>query len=109
MTAGRPPAEGPPNGGNAQAEGAPRRQFVKFSFFKLDPAWRRLAAEERERGKEELCRIVERQAPESVREAGGDEAITGDREVREIEHRGAAEECSPASVRGGSGCGYEHQ
>lgn len=60
MTAGRPSPDGPPNGGGRpQADGAPRRQFVKFSFFKLDPAWRRLPAEEREQGKRELCEAVE--------------------------------------------------
>ena len=60
MTAGRPSPDGEPNGGGRpQADGAPRRQFVKFSFFKLDPAWRRLPAEEREQGKRELCGAVE--------------------------------------------------
>ena len=59
MTAGRPSTDGPPNGGRPQAEGSPRRQFVKFSFFKLDPAWRRLPVEERERGKQELCQAVD--------------------------------------------------
>ena len=29
-----------------------RRQFVKWSYFKIDPAWRALPAEERERGKQ---------------------------------------------------------
>lgn len=29
-----------------------RRQFVKWSFFKIDPAWRALPAEERARGKQ---------------------------------------------------------
>ncbi len=60
MTSGRPSPAGPPNGGKPQqADGAPRRQFVKFSFFKLDPAWRRLPVEEREQGKQELCAAVE--------------------------------------------------
>ena len=31
------------------------RQFVKFTFLKVDPAWRRLPAEERAQGKEELA------------------------------------------------------
>ncbi len=39
-----------------QAKGAPeaptRRQIVKFSFFKLDPAWRLLSQEVRESGKQ---------------------------------------------------------
>lgn len=36
-----------------------RRQVVKFSFFRADPAWRGLPAEERERGKQELCAAVD--------------------------------------------------
>lgn len=36
-----------------------RRQVVKFSFYKVDPAWRRLSAAEREAGKEQLCQAVE--------------------------------------------------
>jgi len=36
-----------------------KRQFVNFVFFKVDPAWRRLPKEERERGKEEFQRVVE--------------------------------------------------
>jgi len=35
------------------------RQVVKFTFFRVDPAWRRLPAEERERTKAELCAAVE--------------------------------------------------
>ncbi len=31
------------------------RQFVKFTFLKVDPAWRRLAPEERAQGKAELA------------------------------------------------------
>ena len=36
-----------------------RRQVVKFSFYRMDPAWRGLPQEERERGKQELCDAVE--------------------------------------------------
>ena len=36
-----------------------RRQVVKFTFFRVDPAWRRLHADERERTKSELCAAVE--------------------------------------------------
>ncbi len=36
-----------------------RRQVVKFTFFKVDPLWRRLPKEERERGKAQLCAVVE--------------------------------------------------
>ncbi|MFQ5724059.1 MAG: chlorite dismutase family protein [Terriglobia bacterium] len=34
------------------------RQYVNFRFFTVDPAWRRLAAEERERGKHNFCQVV---------------------------------------------------
>ncbi|OGO50560.1 MAG: chlorite dismutase, partial [Chloroflexi bacterium RBG_16_68_14] len=36
-----------------------QRQFVKFTFYKVDPAWRRLPAEEREQGRLELCQVVD--------------------------------------------------
>src|SRR3972149_5147742 len=43
-----------------QQQGGPaRRQVVKFTFFRVDPAWRRLPAEERERTKGELCAAAE--------------------------------------------------
>jgi chlorite dismutase len=35
-----------------------KRQFVNFIFFKLDPAWRRLPASQREAGKEEFLRAA---------------------------------------------------
>lgn len=41
------------------AESSPTRQFVKFSFYRVDPSWRALAAEERERHKREICAAVE--------------------------------------------------
>ena len=36
-----------------------RQQFVNFSFFKLDPAWRRLPEAERARGKAEFRDVAE--------------------------------------------------
>jgi chlorite dismutase len=36
-----------------------RRQVVKFSFYCIDPAWRALPSEERERGKRELLAALE--------------------------------------------------
>jgi chlorite dismutase len=43
-----------------QAPTAPgiKRQFVNFAFYKVDPAWRRLSREERERGKVEFEGVV---------------------------------------------------
>ncbi len=36
-----------------------KRQFVNFSFHKVDPAWRRLPLEERQAGKQEFIRALE--------------------------------------------------
>ena len=38
----------------------PQRQFVKYTFFKVQPAWRGLPSEEREAGKRELVGLLER-------------------------------------------------
>jgi len=51
---GGPGANGPATDGDA-----PRRQFVKFSMFKVDPAWRRLPDAERVQGKRELVEAVD--------------------------------------------------
>jgi len=37
-----------------------RRQFVNFSFFKVDPAWHRLPDPAREMGRKEFVEVVER-------------------------------------------------
>jgi chlorite dismutase len=44
---------------------AGKRQFVKYSFFRVDPAWRRLPEDEREAGREEFLRAY-RLAQEST-------------------------------------------
>jgi chlorite dismutase len=36
-----------------------KRQFVSFSFYKVDPAWRRLSESDREAGKREMIAAVE--------------------------------------------------
>ena len=38
---------------------APRRQYVNFAFYKVDPAWRRLPEDVRTQGKQEFLRAVE--------------------------------------------------
>src|SRR5579884_1615664 len=43
-----------------------RRQFVKFAFFKIDPAWRRLPAAEREAGKRAFQGVLERYAEQMI-------------------------------------------
>lgn len=35
-----------------------KRQVVNFGFFKVDPAWRRLPAKDRERGKVQFCQVA---------------------------------------------------
>jgi chlorite dismutase len=46
----------------ASAQSAPaadiKRQYVNYAFYKVDPAWRRLPQEERERGKAEFERVI---------------------------------------------------
>ena len=42
-----------------ESEDSGRRQVVKFSFYRVDPAWRGLPAQEREAGKRELMAAVE--------------------------------------------------
>ena len=37
----------------------PRRQYVNFAFYKVDPAWRRLPEDERTKGKQEFVRAIE--------------------------------------------------
>ena len=43
---------------NIQAAADERRQYVNFGFYKVDPAWRRLAEEERRRGKQQFAAVV---------------------------------------------------
>ncbi|MFY9268413.1 MAG: chlorite dismutase family protein [Candidatus Manganitrophaceae bacterium] len=40
-----------------------KRQYVNYIFYKLDPAWRRLPAEERENGKREFMAAAEEFGP----------------------------------------------
>ena len=40
----------------------PKRQFVNFVFYKIDPAWRRLPEAERTKGKQEFLKAVEEYA-----------------------------------------------
>lgn len=58
---GRPSFAGRPSGA-AAGEGTARpslpTQYVNFSFFKVDPAWRRLPLEEQEQGKAEFAAVV---------------------------------------------------
>jgi chlorite dismutase len=43
-----------------------RRQYVNFSFYKVDPAWRRIPPEERTRGKCEFIDVVKTFEPEML-------------------------------------------
>jgi len=42
------------------------RQMVRFTFYKLDPQWQLLPLEQREKGKQELQRIVEEHGKQSL-------------------------------------------
>ena len=55
---GRP--GGAPHGAAQPHEGqATQRQFVKFTFYKVDAEWRKLSPGERERARGQLCEAVE--------------------------------------------------
>src|SRR5687767_14389437 len=41
-------------------------QYVNYVFFKLDPLWRRMSGEERERGKREFLEAVEEHSQEML-------------------------------------------
>ncbi len=43
-----------------------RRQFVNFVFYQVDPAWRRLAADARERGKCQFIDVVKTYEPDML-------------------------------------------
>lgn len=58
-----------------------RRQFVKWSFFKIDPAWRALPAMERERGKREFEAVVKRWASRIVLRTYTLVGLRGDAEI----------------------------
>jgi len=49
-----------------QAGGEDRRQFVNFAFYKLDPAWRRLPEEDRQRGKCQFIDVVKSYQPDML-------------------------------------------
>lgn len=51
-------AEGPARADAARGRGAERRQLVRFAFYKVQPWWRGLPPEERERGKTAFLEAV---------------------------------------------------
>jgi chlorite dismutase len=55
------PEAGQEHGGG---EGRPRRQFVNFAFYRVDPAWRRLPKLERDAGKKEFKAVIEEFSPQ---------------------------------------------
>ncbi len=50
---------GQPKAPHRSTDGGGRRQVVKFSFYRVDPAWRALPADERERGKQQFCAAID--------------------------------------------------
>ncbi|MBW3622741.1 MAG: chlorite dismutase family protein [Armatimonadetes bacterium] len=57
----RPTSSESPSAGAVHGQGrAPLpRQYVLFTFYKIDPAWRRLSAEEKQKGKDEFLSVLE--------------------------------------------------
>lgn len=54
------PTVGEGHGHPVTDEKAPVQQYVRFTFYRLDPAWRRLGIDERARQKGELAGVIER-------------------------------------------------
>ena len=59
----------------------PERQFVKYTFLKVDPAWRRLAAEERATHKREFMAACENFASERLLRAFSTVGTRGDADL----------------------------
>ncbi len=45
------------------AKAPTRRQYVRFAFYRVDPAWRRLPAADRERGYAEFLAVIDEMTP----------------------------------------------
>ena len=60
---------------------APKRQYVNFAFYKIDPAWRRLPESERTKGKQEFLRAVEDYAGKVLVVAYSSVGIRGDCDI----------------------------
>jgi chlorite dismutase len=60
---------------------APKRQYVNFAFYKIDPAWRRLPESERTKGKQEFLRAVEDYAGKILVVAYSSIGIRGDCDI----------------------------
>lgn len=58
--------------------GSNGRQFVKYSFYKVDPLWRRLPDAERQDGKREFAAVVEEFAAESFTQSYSLVGLRGD-------------------------------
>ena len=58
--------------------GSNGRQFVKYSFYKVDPLWRRLPDAERQDGKREFAAVVEEFATETFTRSYSLEGLCGD-------------------------------
>lgn len=50
----------------APAKAKQRRQMVRFTFYKLDPQWQLLPAEQREQGKRQLLTLLEEHAQHAL-------------------------------------------
>lgn len=60
---------------------APKRQYVNFAFYKIDPAWRRLPESERTKGKQEFLNAVEEYAGRVLVVAYSSIGIRGDCDI----------------------------
>src|SRR2546430_13847570 len=68
------------------------RQFVRFTFFRLDPQWQLLPADIRQQGKQELLKIFEEYAENGLMRSFSLFGIRSDCDFRSEERR-VGKEC----------------
>src|SRR5438094_962838 len=63
MTAATTAAPATAPASHAAAKAPTRRQYVRFAFYRVDPAWRRLPKGEQERGYAEFLAVIDETTP----------------------------------------------
>jgi chlorite dismutase len=57
------PTTGAASAPRTSAQTPTRRQYVRFAFYRVDPAWRRLPEEEKQRGYAEFLAVIDETTP----------------------------------------------
>ncbi|MCA1670383.1 MAG: chlorite dismutase family protein [Thermomicrobia bacterium] len=63
MTTTATPTTGAAPAAHTGAQTPTRRQYVRFAFYRVDPAWRRLPEEEKQRGHAEFLAVIDETTP----------------------------------------------